>query len=249
MFVIEAGAGDAFAHLHPDRTDARTFTSVLPPLPGGVYHVFGDVVHESGFMRTLVSTVTLRDTAPASGALGPDDAWHVSSPLAAPVRTAEGLSVQVPGGSIVWLGGGREPIRAGVATTLRFAVRDGGGLPAAVEPYMGMSGHAVVLRDDASVFIHLHPMGTGAMAAQQAFALRDRGDTTVAGRLRIADTAALAQPHGQHPAAGPDVVSFPYEFPRAGTYRLWVQVRRGGKVVTARYDAHVTDPPAAGGRR
>ena len=47
-----------------------------------------------------------------------------------------------------------------------------------LNPYLGMAGHAVVVRHDASVFIHLHPMGTIATVAQQVFAQRDAGDTT-----------------------------------------------------------------------
>lgn len=239
MFVIEAGDGAAFAHLHPDRTDTRTFSSVLPPLPAGVYHVFGDVVHESGFMRTLVSSITIAQPVPPPAALAADDSWLVASPAATPAVAAEGLVAAVPGGSITWLGGGMDTLRAGVATTLRFAIRDSAGQPAAVEPYMGMDGHAVVVDAAASVFIHLHPMGTGAMAAQQAFALRDRGDTTLSGRLRISDATAPAPSHGQHRAPGPSIVSFPYEFPKAGTYRVWVQVRRRGEVLTARYEVRV----------
>jgi len=37
---------------------------------------------------------------------------------------------------------------------------------------MGMAGHAVVERSDGSVFVHLHPMGTVALASQQAFDAR-----------------------------------------------------------------------------
>jgi hypothetical protein len=32
-----------------------------------------------------------------------------------------------------------------------------------------------------------------------------------------------------------DTVSFPYAFPKAGRYYVWVQVKRGGRVLTAPY--------------
>lgn len=237
MFVIEAGGGLVFAHLHPERTDDRTFTTPLPPLPPGRYDVFGDVVHESGFTRTLVGHMSI-DERPARGAaLSPDDAW-VS------LRATDDSSMGVAGGHLVWLRGDTAAITAGRETMLRFELRDEAGSPLTLEPYMGMLGHAVVVRSDASVFIHLHPMGTGAMAAQEAFMRRERGDTTPAGRLRESGPAADSHPaphraHAGHRTSGPTVVSFPYEFPRPGHYVIWVQVKHGGEIRTGRYEVHV----------
>jgi hypothetical protein len=105
------------------------------------------------------------------------------------------------------------------------------GRPAVLEPYMGMAGHAVVEREDGAVFIHLHPMGTVSAASQMAYAVRTAADTTngdVARRLASMDVSAMPMAT----AAG-DTVSFPYAFPRAGRYRVWVQVKRNGTVLTA----------------
>ena len=38
---------------------------------------------------------------------------------------------------------------------------------------------------------------------------------------------------------GQSVLSFPYEFPQPGRYRLWVQVKSGGQVRTGVFDAEV----------
>jgi hypothetical protein len=239
MFVISDAGMLVFAHLHPTRRDANTFYAALPSLPAGRYRVYGDVVHESGFERTLVTTLDVpAGVVPASRTvipwLDPDDSWHTgggASPGAETVLADESR--------MRWLVGDAALV-AGREATLRFEVRDPNGQPAALEPYLGMAGHAVVTRDDGSVFIHLHPMGTVTVAAQQAFALRDRGDTTASGRLRPEDKWSVPPP--AHAGHSPGEVTFPYEFPKAGNYRIWVQVKRGGRVLTGVFDAAVRQP-------
>ena len=115
------------------------------------------------------------------------------------------------------------PQVSGEATVLRFVVKNPDGSAARLEPYMGMRGHAAVLRDDASVFVHLHPVGTVSMAAQHAFAQRMGGEAGMG--------------HGTDGTDG--VVSFPYAFPRPGRYRVWVQVKRAGAVLTGVFDTEV----------
>jgi hypothetical protein len=108
-------------------------------------------------------------------------------------------------------------------------VRDSNGRLANLEPYLGMAAHAVVVRMDGSVFVHLHPAGTISVAAQRVFALRDRGDTTPKGHLRFAgDSMPMISMSGEF--------AFPYVFPRTGVYRIWVQVRHDGRVLTGVYD-------------
>jgi hypothetical protein len=188
----------------------NVFETLLPTLPPGTYRLYADVVHESGFPQTLVDKVTVPRSLAKGPPTDPDDSWTDAPPSGA----------LTGGGSLVWH---RTPLKAGRETDLRFELRGPDGRPAPIEPYMGMQGHAVITRDDGKVFVHLHPMGSINMAAQQLF-----------------EKEAGVNPsmHMGHGAAGSSV-SFPYAFPKPGRYRIWVQVKSGGQVRTGVFDAEV----------
>lgn len=232
MFLVREPGLDAFAHLHPVRTDSSTFRLVLPPLPAGEYRVYGDVVHESGFPQTLVDRVTL-PAPPAerpSPALDPDDSWQVGP-------AAAGRVARLADGSVMhWEPDAGAALSTRRETTLRFRVVDPQGRPARLEPYMGMLSHAAVSRADGAVFVHLHPAGTVSMTSQQLFEQRERGDTT---RNAAGELVLRADGHAGHRAPAVSEVSFPYQFPQPGRYRVWVQVKREGRVLTGAFEAEV----------
>lgn len=233
LFAMKEPAYDAFAHLHPAAVSDRVFESAFPPLPEGEYSIFADVTDERGISQTLVARARVppapRASSVTTALTDPDDSWRVSRPLP-PVADAPLPSDLGGGWTMTWEGAdpGR-PILAGRELELAFAVRDGSGQPAPLEPYMGMLAHAAVLRADGSVFVHLHPMGTISMAALDAAERSSASEGSMAG--------ASAMPGMDHSARGSDGrVSFPYAFPKPGPYRLWVQVKVAGEVRTGVFD-------------
>ena len=227
MFLIREPQLDGFAHVHPVRVEADSFEVVIPPLPAGRYRVYADVTHADGFAQTLSSAVDI-PAAPSSSPPGAapsadaDDSWSVSTPH----TTGDPLRFPFADGfSMTWERDG-QALRVGRDLSLRFVVTRPDGAPAALEAYMGMVGHAAVRRADGAVFVHLHPSGTISMAAQQVFLARA--------------TERAAAPHLHHaPTPATSSVSFPYAFSRPGDYRLWVQVKTAGRVLTGVFDARV----------
>jgi hypothetical protein len=213
---------DALAHLHPVARTPETldFDTTLPAMPPGKYRVYGDIVHESGYAQTLVSSVEM----PTGNASNPDltdsdDSWFAGAAL---VESSEPAFPLTDGSRLVWQRGD-QPIVERRERTLTFSVRDANGSGLQVEPYMGMAAHVIIASQDGAVFAHLHPSGSISMAAFQKFTGGD----------------VAADPHAAHMAEIASDVAIPYAFPKTGAYRMWVQVKRSGRVLTAAFDVDV----------
>jgi len=114
------------------------------------------------------------------------------------------------------------PFKSSQPYWFRFRVEDKDGKPAAdLEPYMGMAAHAVFLSTDGNVFAHVHPAGSVSMAAV----------SLAEGRSAKADMVDM-----NHAAPSAEI-SFPYGFPKPGDYRIFVQIKRAGKIETGEFVA------------
>jgi hypothetical protein len=229
LFLVKAKSMSGFAHLHPTRQPDGVFQTKIPALSNGRYLVFADVTLETGANYTVTTSADI-PAAITDTTSDPDDSYvadlfGVPAAKSARAQLAPGLFVQ-------WESG--DSLVAGKDVSLSFTVRDRKGSIVSVEPYLGMAAHAILIRDDASVFVHLHPMGSMSMAALTAFELRNRGDTTADGRL-----AASPAPMNMADATYEGRFSFPFAFPKAGQYKLWVQVKIGGRVQTADFEVQV----------
>ncbi len=212
LFLVRAPQMEAFYHLHPQQVQPVRFEKALPAMPAGRYRFFADVVHQSGFPETLVAEADLPEVQ--AGRLEGDDSAFAPRLEMVPVGRATDEDVR-----IVW---DRPPeIVARKPVSLVFRVEDAQGRPVQdLELYMGMPGHAIVARRDFSVFAHVHTTGSVPMASILAF-----------------EKPAVGGHSMQH-GIGPQV-SFPYGFPQPGDYRIWVQVKRGGRVQTGVFDCTV----------
>lgn len=252
MILVREPEMDAFAHVHPVTEDENTFRVTLPPLPAGRYRVYGDLAHEDGSARTLAAHVDL-PAVPAGEAgvaesgeeggeaapsppVDPDDAWWTAATASADAGVSRGLDLHR-----------LDPDQAVVARTdteLGFEVTDASGRPVPLEPYMGMRGHAMLDRNDGQVFLHLHPVGMISMGAMEAVTRQaasgdvanEGGGMEAMGAMAEMD-ASGAMDAGVAPPVG--AVHFPFVAPSPGSYRMWVQVKVGGRVLTRAFDLEV----------
>jgi hypothetical protein len=104
-----------------------------------------------------------------------------------------------------------------------------------MQPYMGMAGHAAFVKTDGTVFAHTHPEGSAAMAALMLANGRDAGDATEHEGM----STDMPMDMDQHSAPISNTVEFPYGFPSAGRYRIFVQMKHGTTVETGAFDVMV----------
>jgi len=223
LFIVRMPDMKAFWHLHPDQTKPGDFAINLPIMPEGQYKLYADIVHHTGFPETQVATVNL--PAVTGEALSGDDAGAID------LAPADKIAQLSGGYHMVWESddvsskdhsSNDRRFKANQPYWFRFRVEDKDGKPATdLEPYMGMAAHAVFLSTDGNVFAHVHPAGSVSMAAVNL----------AEGRSPNADMANM--PH----AAPSAEVTFPYGFPKPGDYRIFVQVKRAGKVETGEFVA------------
>ena len=234
LYVIREPDFDHVWHLHPELTrsgdfrplrpgrgagfrsrggvkeaaSSAVFTQNLPPMPAGRYKAYGDVVHSTGFPETLVAEFTLPHDIAGTPLQG-DDAGGVPGEA-------------TDGSHIIW-DRSAAPIKAGQGDGFKFRLVDKNGKPVAdTELYMGMLGHAAFVKNDGTVFAHVHPSGSVPMAA-----------------LELANPFSEGHDMMHMQSAIPPEVIFPYGFPTPGDYRVIVQMKHAGIVDTGVFEAKV----------
>jgi hypothetical protein len=272
LFLVRQGTMDAFAHLHPVRLDTLNFEAALPNLPAGKYLLYADIMrYIGGFQYTLTDTVEIKNAVKNTKIQDPDDTYAITNALNEKTSNSQDKTITIcgtpgvktklqDGSSIVWEEKPDKPLMAGQVYDLKFSVVSPEGKEAVLQPYLGMMGHAAIVKTDASVYIHLHPTGTvsstsvgvmqkriGENSPEPFIAnpkvFKDSIDK-VLGKIQTMPETQRDQflmPNMNHNAKEHHggSVKFPYVFPTPGSYRIWLQIKRNGKILTGVFDANV----------
>jgi hypothetical protein len=243
LYLVRWPVMDVVFHLHPEQIGTGNFRLALPSVPAGDYRLYADVVHANGFPETLVSSITLPYIP--GGPLVGDDAEGTTialKPGDTPTQTS--ATYKLPDGyTMVW----KRPdtLVAKAPYDFTFELLDPNGQPAGdMALYMGMTGHAAFIKSDGSVFAHIHPSGSASMAAlmiaqSQNDQMQGAPPSPETKSTDMKDMPGMDMQQGPPP----NTVGFPYGFPSAGTYRIFVQMKHGSMIETGVFDATVEAPP------
>ena len=213
LFLVRTPDMKSFWHLHPDQLAGGRFALNLPAMPAGHYKIYADIVHHTGFPETQVGEIDV-PTLTGAALIGDDAGAADLSPSATVSQLSDGYRMVWERDSAALKA--REPM------WFRFRTEDKDGRPARdLENYMGMAGHAVFISSDGQVFAHVHPAGSVSMAAEM-----------------IASAGQHEMASMQSPPNKAEV-SFPYGVPHAGEYRIFVQVKRAGRIETGAFVTRV----------
>lgn len=175
LFLVRLPGLDRLLHLHPTAVEGQfvegRFVEDVPERSEGRYQIFADVVDATGAPSTALGEVTL-PAAPGAQLAGDDAAGEG---LAIDEADSRRTAAPLPDGArLVW-DKEEAPLRSGHLAMLAFHVEDARGARVQdLQPYMGMLGHAIVLRHDRAVFAHVHPTGSVPMAASAGTPVRVR---------------------------------------------------------------------------
>ncbi len=121
-----------------------------------------------------------------------------------------------------------KPLRAGEELMINFAVADAQtAAPVTdLQPYLGALAHFVIISEDMTEFLHVHPMD-----AKDAKQNEDEHKGMKMTATKSGGEGAVRTP----------AVSAHTTFPRAGLYKLWAQFQRGGRVITVPFVLRVAE--------
>ena len=192
-----------FNHLHPEPQPDGSYRVGFTFPHGGTYRLYADFTPTGTNQIVERYSVEVGGTPAQRVALAEDKSFTKSS---------GGLRVNMQPA---------EPLRAGREVLLNFNMTDEAtGKPVTdLQQYLGALAHFVIITEDTSKYLHVHPMEAGAMPG-----MNDEG---MVGKM---DEQMKVEPGDKAPSKV--TVSAHTTFPDAGLYRLWAQFQRSGRVIT-----------------
>ncbi len=130
-----------YQHLHPRPSGEMYVVDLALPLPGS-WRVYADFEVDG-------EKIVLGHDLSVPGDFTPERL----PPIADAARTGR-YDVEL----------GRQELRAGAETMLRFRISRGGEPVDALQPYLGAAGHLVAIREDDLAYLHVHPLESSAKA-------------------------------------------------------------------------------------
>ena len=221
LFMVREPASDVLLHLHPEQTSAGHFSVQLPVMAPGTYMLYGDFYRRDG--RNVTAMLRMSLPGQSTGAIkNADDSYGNVTPISSPNTLTDDPASPGSATAVAHLLDGysmqlrtADYLTAYNAYLLHVTLLDPSGkAPQDMALYLGMNAHAIVIREDESVFAHIHPGGTLPMPA---------------GSMPGMDMSA--------PVA--NSADIPYGFPSPGKYRLFVQMKHGTVVETGAFDLRI----------
>jgi len=203
-----------FYHLHPKQEADGSFrvTHIFPR--AGNYWLYVDYTPDT---HQVVDQLSLQIRGEAREAIAPIKDETLT-------KTVNGLRVTMRAD---------QPLRAGEAVLLDFVVEDEqtGELVTDLQPYLGALAHFVIISEDGTEFLHVHPMEHHeiSVAHHSGYAILSSAHEQVQSGER----------NSSHPITSQ--ISAHTSFPRAGLYKIWAQLQRDGQVITVPFVIRVAE--------
>jgi hypothetical protein len=224
-------------HEHADiiGADGRFTAELEFPAPG-LYHIYTDAVPAGIGQQVMRFDVTVGEVAPAAGTTEPA-VQHVSH---GPLVSSDGAYSVVLDAS---------QLQVGVPSMVSLLVKKDGAPAADLEPYLGVSAHAVFIRAEDLAYVHAHAMEAGAEERHHAHGAEPAAppgghDHGVEAEADGHDAHASHQPddHDAAPVTRIDPnMSLHVTPPAAGTYALWIEFIGGGEIRTVPFTIEIPE--------
>ena len=236
-------------HEHADVVgDDGRFTAELEFPAPGLYHIYTDAVPTGIGQQVMRFDVTIGEAASPSDS--PRPAVDVS---ASPLVSSDGpYSVTLDAAQL----------QPRVESAVSLLVEKEGQPAGDLEPYLGVSAHAVFIRAEDLAYVHAHAMGAGAEGGHDAHGAEpighDHGGVAVEAGHSGHEAPEHEGGHGAHGAApAPDTghsshdaaasgfidpnMSLHVTPPAPGTYALWIEFIGGDEVRTVPFTIEIPE--------